>query len=246
MNRALVLSCSQSKRAEDAKLPAIERYNGPAFRLLRRYMENTVEELGIYILSAEFGLIPHHRLIPFYDQRMTKQRAQELRVKVTGQARRLFTTKAPRRKQKHQLFINLGRNYLQAFEPTFDFLVSGSIITMASGASGKRLAEMHDWLYGSDSCLRQSANTKSVVGKAELRGVEIELHIDQVFACARKALKQDDKAAFSYQSWYVPVDGVRVSPKWLVSMLTGLPVSAFHSDEARRVLAQLGIEVVRI
>jgi hypothetical protein len=246
MNRLLVLSCSQCKRIEDTKLPALQRYNGPAFQLLRRYLENTVEEIGIYILSAEFGLIPHNRLIPFYDQRMTKQRAHELKAKVAGQAQRLFAIKSQRRRQKPQLFINLGSNYLRAFEPTLNFLASSSIVTMASGASGKRLAEMHDWLYGSDLFLRQLANIKSVAGEAKLRGVEIDLNKDQVFACARKALKQDDGAAFSYQSWYVRVDGVRVAPKWLVSLLTGLPVGSFHSDEARRVLSQLGMKVMRV
>jgi hypothetical protein len=44
-------------------------------------------------------------------------------------------------------------------------------------------------------------------------------------------------------TWYVAVGGQRVGPKWLVSQVTGLPVSAFHTDEARRVLQQLGVEV---
>jgi hypothetical protein len=48
-----------------------------------------------------------------------------------------------------------------------------------------------------------------------------------------------------YQSWYVVVDNQRVAVKWLVSQITGLPVSAFVSDEARRLLVQLGIKVTR-
>jgi hypothetical protein len=244
MNRLLVLSCSQSKIPEYAKLPAIQRYDGPAFRLLRRYLENASEDLDIHILSAEFGLIRHTRLIPFYDKRMTKQRACELRIKVSKQAQRLFTDDSFR--QKRQLFINLGEVYLQAYEQALALFASNSILKLASGTTGKRLAEMHDWLYGSDTPLRQPANIESITGKATLRGVEIALTGNQVFAFTRKALKQDDRTAFSYQSWYVQVDGVRVSPKWLVSLLSGLPVSAFHSDEARRVLSQLGIEVIRV
>lgn len=66
---------------------------------------------------------------------------------------------------------------------------------------------------------------------------------EKVIEFAVQALKkaQDDPAR--YQSWYVQVNGHRVAPKWLVSQLTGLPVSNFHSDEARRVLQQLGVEV---
>lgn len=144
MNRLMVLSCSQRKQSESAMLPAIQRYDGPAFRLLRRYLGNGGEELGIYILSAEFGLIPHTRRIPFYDQRMTKQKPHEIKAKVAGQAQRMFTVRSSHRSQSRQLFVNLGGNYFRAFEPALTFLASGSTVTMASGAMGKRLAAMHD------------------------------------------------------------------------------------------------------
>ena len=36
--RCLVLSCSQAKRGNDGLLPAIERYNGPAIRVVRHVM----------------------------------------------------------------------------------------------------------------------------------------------------------------------------------------------------------------
>jgi len=241
-----VLSCSQNKRYECSTLPALQRYDGPTFRLLRRYLKNSTEEIGIYILSAKFGLIPHTRRIPFYDQRMTKRRAHELKGKIEDQAQQLFSSELHRQKIGNQLFINLGKDYLRAFEPAYPLFASGSIVTMASGATGKRLAGMYDWLYGSDSSLRQPASFELVTGRAMLRGVEIALTQDQVLTFSRKALKRADKAAFSYHSWYVQIDGVRVSPKWLVSSLTGLPVSTFHSDEARRVLAQLGMEVIRV
>jgi hypothetical protein len=209
-------------------------------------MEDSAEELEIFILSAEFGLIPHARRIPFYDQRMTERRVCELKLKIANQAQRLFAAKSPKRRQSRPLFINLGRDYLRAFEPAFAFLAPGSNVTMASGAMGKRLAEMHDWLYGADSALRQPASLESATGRATLRGIEIELTRDQVLAFALNALKQGDKAAFSYQSWYIRIGGIRVSPKWLVSKLTELPVSAFHSDEARRVLQRLGTFVHRV
>jgi hypothetical protein len=192
MNRLLVLSCSQNKQPSQNKLPAIQRYDGPAFRLLRRYLKDSTDELEIFILSAEFGLIPHACRIPFYDRRMTNQRAHELKLKVASQAQRLFAVESAERKQGQRLFINLGREYLHAFEPAFTFLAPASNITMTSGAMGKRLAEMHNWLYGADSALCQPANVELVMGRATIRGVEIELTRDQVLAFALNALKQDD------------------------------------------------------
>jgi hypothetical protein len=246
MNRLLVLSCSQRKRTDRTSLPAIQRYDGPAFRLLRRYLENSIQELEIYILSAEFGLIRHTRLIPFYDQCMTNQRAHELKVKIAGQARRLFAIKSDQQRKRQQLFINLGRDYFRAFEPVLGSLASRMTIKTSSGATGKRLAEMYDWLYGKQSELHQPRSIKPGICSTKLHGIEIRLTKKQIFEVARTALRQGDQRVDSFQAWYVPVDNTRVSPKWLVSLLTNLPTSAFHSDDARRVLFQLGMEVIRI
>jgi len=65
MQRLLILACSQRKRPGASSLPAIERYDGPAFRVLRRYCRlNQDNGLFVYVLSAEFGLIPVKQPIP--------------------------------------------------------------------------------------------------------------------------------------------------------------------------------------
>jgi hypothetical protein len=73
-----------------------------------------------------------------------------------------------------------------------------------------------------------------------------QMHAGSPKAHACRALAKGEGNPGSYQSWYVPVDGHKVAPKWLVSQLTGLPASAFVTDEARRVLAQLGVKVIRV
>lgn len=80
MQRLLILACSQRKRPEASPLPAIERYDGPAFRVLRRYCR-LIQDSGliVYVVSAEFGLISAEKTIPTYDRRMTSERAEDLR-----------------------------------------------------------------------------------------------------------------------------------------------------------------------
>ena len=59
--RLLILSCSQRKRETQEPLPAIERYNGPLFFVLRRFLRECprqARQLDVYILSAAYGLIP--------------------------------------------------------------------------------------------------------------------------------------------------------------------------------------------
>src|ERR1051326_6464392 len=77
--RLLNLACSRCKLADLGPLPAVERYNGPAFRLYRRFLRSRVARAPeLHILSAEFGLVPADALIPWYDHRMTSRRAREL------------------------------------------------------------------------------------------------------------------------------------------------------------------------
>src|ERR1043165_4256548 len=108
MGRLLILSCSQKKRTEAQLLPAYERYDVPPFQLLRRYLKTSTDIPSIRILSAEYGLIPHDSSIPFYERRMTAQRAQELRPQVTGELNNLL-----KRKNGIGVFVYLGKEYLR-------------------------------------------------------------------------------------------------------------------------------------
>ena len=63
-HRLLILSCSQRKRPNRVLLPALERYDGPVFRMLRKFLRSCPareSHLEIYILSAQFGLL--HRTL---------------------------------------------------------------------------------------------------------------------------------------------------------------------------------------
>jgi hypothetical protein len=58
MRRLLILACSQRKNPARGKLPAIDRYDGPAFRVLRKYSRDSAANLPtVLILSAKHGLI---------------------------------------------------------------------------------------------------------------------------------------------------------------------------------------------
>lgn len=64
-------------------MPALERYDSPAFRVLWRYLRRQPDpELDVCILSAEFGLISSDQCIPHDDRQVTPQRARELRPQV--------------------------------------------------------------------------------------------------------------------------------------------------------------------
>ncbi|MEG3905388.1 hypothetical protein QUB19_10500 [Microcoleus sp. B4-C5] len=240
MRHLLILACSQRKRSDADSLPAIERYDGPTFRLLRRFLRKQPSaRLEIYILSAKFGLIPSDYQIPNYDQRMTKMRSRQLQAEVIAKFEDILSAKS-----YQKLCICLGRDYLLALDK-YDMLIkSGLAVRIATGSLGKKLATLHDWLYGKPPELA-SRQAIDLQGKACLKGIEVVMTAAEVLDVARQALVEGKGNPASYQSWYVLVGDRRVSPKWVVSLLTGLPVSAFHSIAARRMLQQLGVEIYR-
>lgn len=241
MNRTLILSCSQSKKIDEADLPAIQRYDGPAFRLLRRYLGRSDEDLEIYILSAKFGLIRHQTLIPYYEQKLQNGKVEELKRLVAEQR---FFFKAAERKS---FFVNLGKNYLQVFAPVLQRAVKNSAVTFASGSSGKRLAQMYDWLYGEKSRLRDEHPKMKLEKEVFIRGVLAQASEAEIRKIIQKEISENGTSRLqNFQSWFVPVGDVKVSPKWLVGKLTGLACGKFHSDEARKVLRKLGIKVERV
>lgn len=239
----LIMGCSKRKRPDSALLPALERYDGPLFRVLRKYLrspESQQRYLHTYVLSAQFGLIPASLPIPNYDCRMTRQRAIELMEQVVPRLTDLIGER-----QYHEFHLCLGREYLRCLQGYESVLPRSVKVTVAEGPMGKRQFNLWRWLY-KDAAKRERLNRSRLAtdtGVATIRGVGVNLSPDEVIATGQASLLQSQGCPDNFQAWYVKIGEKRVSSKWLVGQITGLPVSTFSSGEARRLLAKLGVEV---
>lgn len=240
MKQLLILSCAKHKRQDPGLLPAVDRYDGPAFRLLRRFREHGLELPDVFILSARYGLIHYEEPIPDYDQRMTLQRAQELRPQVSETLQLFFKRSSDGKKVNLRILFCMSKLYFEALKSN---VPTGILCEHAEGSTGKKLSKLKQWLYGPSLQSQLKLPSGAPRGAACLRGIDITINADEALYRARRALPHQQREATNYHSWYVLVGNERVSPKWIVSLLSGLPVSAFHSDEARRVLYHIGIEV---
>jgi hypothetical protein len=242
--RLLILSCSQRKRPDPGLLPAIGRYDGPAFRVLRRFLREQSDDakrLDVFILSAMYGLIPAKSPIAEYDQVMTSRRAAEIQDKVLAAFANVIS---PRHTE---LCLAISAKYLMALEGWSALVPSGVSVTITNGPQGLKLAKLKRWLWRDQA--KDSKQKQRIVrpsGVAHLRGVELRLTPAQVLERAQTALTEDGSGASRFRDWYVEVDEQRMAVKWLVSKLTSLPVNAFTSGEARRVLHQLGLHVRQV
>ncbi len=237
----LVVACSKRKRTDAGVLPASERYDGPVFRLLRRFLAQHPDVLPrIYVLSAEYGFFPCSRPVPVYDRRMTRERARELQPRVRRELLSTLQLAGLR-----DLYLCAGQDYMPALDGCEAALSSALCVHVATGSVGRRLAQLHDWLYGKPPTAPKIPPGDRTCIRPRIRGVEVLLTREQVLDVARRNMGGDASNARNYQSWYVLVDGHPIAPKWLVSRVSGLPVSSFATDEAWRLLAQLGVEVMR-
>jgi hypothetical protein len=137
--RLLILACSQRKRPNPGLLPAIERYDGPQFQVLRKFLlEQPVkaQSVDIFVLSANFGLISANQPTPNYDYKMSPQRAQELQPKVTCALEQVLQVNP-----YSELFISLGQNYWQALVGYERLVPMETQVTVAEGSQGGRQAE---------------------------------------------------------------------------------------------------------
>lgn len=141
--KLLLIACSNRKVRTKRLLPAIERYDGVNYRVIRKAIREGYfpPNVDIKILSAKFGLIDAQTRIPYYDQRMTKGRVAELRLQVIGDLKQLM------HKAKYiEAFINMGAVYLLALDGLGD-IVGGSVrMKKAKGGIGSKSRSMKLWL----------------------------------------------------------------------------------------------------
>lgn len=138
----LIIACSQRKRTGADLLPAIDRYDGGSYKLLRKAQHegNWPNRLDILILSAKYGLIEASTPIAHYEQRMTRQRAielhpQTLQVLQSYAYQNIF----------HEVYVDLGQDYALAIRG-IEQLFSKASITFATGRIGERLSQLKTWL----------------------------------------------------------------------------------------------------
>lgn len=134
--KLLVISCTESKRHLYDR-PALEVYNGPSFRVLRKHISDGVDVL---IISAKYGVINPEFKISDYNLKMTQKRSLELRKSVSYKI-----DKALRSGAYDEVFFELGKTYKESLDLDFSGYL-GIHIEFDAGTIGVRLHNLKTWL----------------------------------------------------------------------------------------------------
>ena len=137
------MSCSQRKDPSKELLPAITRYDGPAFRLLRKYLrERPAEAPTVLIVSAAYGLISADREIPVYDCRLSVKAAEDLRPTILTAVSQVLQSQ-----RWEAISICMGKSYREAAAGFLLYVPEGVRLEVIGGGLGKRLTQLHKWLH---------------------------------------------------------------------------------------------------
>jgi hypothetical protein len=160
MQRILIISCSQSKSRSEGMIPAIDRYDGPAFRVLRKYLREIPDpSLKVLILSAKYGLIQSSCPIPYYNRRLTRSGALAMKPDVEEKARQLMDLT-----RWSEIGLCAGRDYLVALEALVSCRPKDVRLDLIGDGLGIRLTRLKEWLRKS-SMIEDFA----VVGRSDVR-----------------------------------------------------------------------------
>ena len=139
----LIIGCSQRKRPDPGLLPAIERYDGVNFRVLRKARREGYwpENLDVLIVSAKYGLISADTLIENYDLKMTQARAFALQAEVSADLDSRLQKELYR-----EVFVNLGKLYMITLALSRGLTTIGERVSDATGGIGEKMSQMKKWI----------------------------------------------------------------------------------------------------
>ena len=115
MPHLLIISCSKTKSSllkenRNVRLPALKGYDGRLFLTLRKALrEGLGQNVDVLIVSSKYGLLRATDEISYYEERMTKPKAQEIRDSVLSKLINHINGQNYRK-----IFVMMGRDYLGA------------------------------------------------------------------------------------------------------------------------------------
>jgi hypothetical protein len=125
-------------------VPAIDRYDGPVFRVLRRYLrENPEKWPEVYVLSAKFGLIEASTRIPDYDEKLDLVGCDRLRPQINKALLALFC-----RRHFEETLIVASNLYVKLLRHSLVNVGASGRVFAAPPGNGPPLTCLHGWLRG--------------------------------------------------------------------------------------------------
>ena len=133
--RRIVLACSATKIETDRPVMALYLYDGPAYRILRKYGAG----VGVRILSAKYGVIDGNQLVMPYEQRLDAARANELDALGAGAGLDAWC-------EGYDVLVFGGKLYRDTILAWLSPATRDRVQVAAAAGIGYQLSELKTWL----------------------------------------------------------------------------------------------------
>ena len=133
----LIIACSARKKHVDRAIPAIELYDGPAYRILRKRLNGASNKLVIWVLSAKHGLMWADSPIFWYDEHLENDKLQLIKRDVES-----FIERNAKPLSFDSIYIWAGKKYIETLPTSF---LTRSNVKIAKGPIGKKLGQLKSW-----------------------------------------------------------------------------------------------------
>lgn len=144
--RQVIIACSSTKRRDPLPLPALARYNGPAWHTYRA--NKSCRQLPGFALSAEHGLISEYEPILDYDRRLDRPGQRRL----AGQAAAALHAADRQGQLAEHPFVFGGKLYRELF--AFAWQMAGldpARPIYSGGKIGEQLGQLKTYLEESNT-----------------------------------------------------------------------------------------------
>ena len=135
MTRLLIIACSKTKKPYSGR--AIDVYDGPSFRILRKYL-SFHDDVDVVIVSSKYGIISSETKIEPYDEYLSEQQIHEFRQRYEPFIREICS-------RYEDIF------YMKFMTATYDIIPKDiKIREPAKGPIGIKLKSFSEWLKEGD------------------------------------------------------------------------------------------------
>ena len=144
MTRLILLSASRRRSNNPNSIPALERYQGVYFRVLKKYLrEDRLKDTDVLIVSEKFGVLRPEDRVPYHEPfegKLGKQEVQKARQANLTKLAQTFSEK-----QYSEIFVVCGREF-QKLIAGFQNLTNTKVVFCEGAGLGPKAHNLKQWI----------------------------------------------------------------------------------------------------
>ena len=141
MRRLVIVSASQRRAPDPNPMPAIDRFDGVYFRILRKYLrESRLKGVDVLVVSDRYGILQANDLVPFHHP------SDKIKATENARASNLTKLKDMLKKASYaEIYVVCGEDF-QGFIRGFEEYANTTVTYCQGRGLGPKARSLRDWI----------------------------------------------------------------------------------------------------